>query len=556
MDATAGSLDPLGAGDPGTVGPYPLLARLGAGSMGRVYLGRSAAGRLVAVKTVHAALADDPDFRERFAREVGAVRRVSGVYTAPVIAADADAPVPWLATAFVPAPSLERLVKAAGPLPVDAVRWLAAGCAEALESIHAAGLVHRDLKPSNVLVASDGPRVIDFGLARIAERAGMTLSRATVGTPAFMAPEQAHSTRDVTSASDVYSLGATLLYAATGHGPYPGRTVLELVAQLLGEDPDLAGLPPGLAELVGGCLARAPRARPTPAEIVAMVAPGLRADTGPDPARTYLPAAALAVVDAHRAGPTVRLTQPSRFTDPRSNARGGARSDGRAEGRRGTDPGSELTRPEAGGPSTGGGPPDAQGMGLQYGSDGSFPQRDPYGTDASYSERGTRGHGRRKRPGGLATPLTAAAIAAVLIGVGAVLGRYLTPGGDTSNPPDRGPVLTRQSDGDPPPPPGGESESPGTAPKLVVNQPRGDGSTTFVVHGSGWRAGESVRLTLDGSHRAPRPCVTDRRGTFNYAVNQEQEFVTGALPPGRHRVTAAPADRHGTPVTVWFTVLR
>ncbi|RFU39281.1 serine/threonine protein kinase, partial [Actinomadura logoneensis] len=276
MDASTGPLDPLGAGDPGTVGPYPLLARLGAGSMGRVYLGRSAAGRLVAVKTVHAGLADDPDFRERFAREVGAVRRVGGVYTAPVIAADADAPVPWFATAYVPAPSLERLVRAAGPLPVGAVRWLAAGCAEALESIHAAGLVHRDLKPSNVLVAADGPRVIDFGLARAAEGAGMTLSRATVGTPAFMAPEQARGTRDVTPASDVYSLGATLLFAATGHGPYPGRTVLELVAQLLGEDPDTSGLPAGLAELVGGCLARAPRARPTPAEIIAMVGPDLR----------------------------------------------------------------------------------------------------------------------------------------------------------------------------------------------------------------------------------------------------------------------------------------
>ncbi|MCP2341703.1 serine/threonine-protein kinase [Actinomadura rupiterrae] len=526
MDATAGSLDPLGAGDPGSVGPYPLLARLGAGSMGRVYLGRSAAGRLVAVKTVHAGLADDPDFRERFAREVGAVRRVSGVYTAPVVAADADAPVPWLATAFVPAPSLERLIRAAGPLPVDAVRWLGAGCAEALESIHEAGLVHRDLKPSNVLVALDGPRVIDFGLARAAERAQMTLSRATVGTPAFMAPEQARGTREVTAASDVYSLGATLLFAATGHGPYPGRTVLELVAQLLGEDPDLAGLPTGLAELVGGCLARAPRARPTPAEIVAMVAPALRPDAGADSARAYLPSAALAVVDAHRAGPVVRLTQPSRFTDARH---GGAGTDAPSS-RRGTN-----------------------------GTDASFSRRGTNGTDGSFSRRGTNGLDGRRRPGALALPVTAAVIAAALIGVGALFGRYLTPGDGPPKPGERGPVLARQSDGDPPPPLGGEGDQPGTAPKLVVNQPHGDGSTTFVVHGSGWRAGEAVRLTLDGSHRAPLPCVADRRGTFNYAVNQEHEFVTGALPPGKHRVTAVPAapgERRGTAVTVWFTVLR
>ncbi|MEV5569888.1 serine/threonine-protein kinase [Spirillospora sp. NPDC052269] len=517
MDVSTGPLDPLGVGDPGTVGPYPLLARLGAGSMGRVYLGRSAAGRLVAVKTVHAGLADDADFRERFAREVGAVRRVSGVYTAPVIAADADAPVPWLATAYVPAPSLERLVRAAGPLPVDAARWLAAGCAEALESIHAAGLVHRDLKPSNVLVAPDGPRVIDFGLARAAERAGMTHSHATVGTPAFMAPEQARGAREVTTASDVYSLGATLLFAATGHGPYSGRTVLELVAQLLDEDPDVSGLPSGLAELVGGCLARAPRARPTPAEIIAMVAPDLRSDTGPDPARSYLPDAALAVVDAHRAGPTIRLTQPPRFADGRGDA--------------------EPAPAAAGEPAA----------------------RDIASTsDAPNGPSGPRTEQHRKRAGGLAAPLTAAALAAVLIGVGALFGRYLTPGGDKPAPPpqNRGPVPAQQREGDPPPPVGGEKDRPGTTPKLVVNQPHGDGSTTFVVHGSGWRPGEAVRLTLDGTRRAPHACVADRRGTFNYAVNQEHEFVTGALPPGVHSVTAVAARRRGAAVTIGFTVLR
>ena len=161
--------EPLRRLDPERIGSYVLLGRLGAGAMGRVYLGRSAAGRLVAVKTIKLEFAEEDDFRARFAQEVAAARRVNGVFTAGVVAADPDADVPWLATAYVPAPSLDRLVRTCGPLPVPAIRWLAAGCAEALASIHDAGLVHRDLKPSNVLVAPDGPRVIDFGVARAAE---------------------------------------------------------------------------------------------------------------------------------------------------------------------------------------------------------------------------------------------------------------------------------------------------------------------------------------------------------------------------------------------------
>src|SRR4051794_38006494 len=210
-------LAPLTRQDPVRVGSYRPLGRLGVGAMGRVYLARSAAGRLVAVKTIRPEYADEPDFRARFTREVAAARRVSGVFTAAVVAADPDAPVPWLATAYVPAPSLSRLVAACGPLPVPAVRWLAAGCAEALDSIHDAGLVHRDLKPSNVLVSRDGPRVIDFGVARAVERAQLSATRGSLGTPAYMAPEQARDTRQASPASDVFSLGSTLAYAATGH---------------------------------------------------------------------------------------------------------------------------------------------------------------------------------------------------------------------------------------------------------------------------------------------------------------------------------------------------
>ena len=194
--------EPLRRWDPERIGPYVVLGRLGSGSMGQVYLGRSAAGRLVAVKTIRVELAEEAGFRTRFAQEVAAARKVSGVFTAAVVEADPEADLPWLATAYVPAPSLARLVLACGPLPVATVRWLAAGCAEALASIHGAGLVHRDLKPSNVLVAPDGPRVIDFGVARAAERMGRTTARGAVGTPAYMAPEQARDTREASVASD------------------------------------------------------------------------------------------------------------------------------------------------------------------------------------------------------------------------------------------------------------------------------------------------------------------------------------------------------------------
>src|SRR5271170_3814684 len=227
--------------------------------MGQVFLGRSASGRLVAVKTIKIELAEEPDFRTHFAQEVAAARRVSGAFTAPVVAADPEADVPWLATAYVPAPALSTLVRACGPLAAPAVRWLAAGCAEALESIHGAGLVHRDLKPSNVLVSPDGPRVIDFGVARAAERIQLTVTRGAVGTPAYMAPEQARDTRQATSASDIFSLGATMLFAATGHAPYQGETVMDVLVRLATELPDLSGLQRELGDIVVPCLERDPR---------------------------------------------------------------------------------------------------------------------------------------------------------------------------------------------------------------------------------------------------------------------------------------------------------
>src|SRR5579863_1748228 len=308
------ALEPLRRWDPERIGPYVLLGRLGAGAMGQVFLGQSTAGRLVAVKTIKIEFAEEAGFRVRFAHEVAAARRVSGVFTAAVVAADADADVPWLATAYVPAPSLTELVRTCGPLPVPATRWLAAGCAEALESIHTAGLVHRDLKPSNVLVSPDGPRVIDFGVARAAERIQLTVTRGAVGTPAYMAPEQARDTRQATTASDVYSLGATILYAATGHGPYQGDSVMDVLVHLATEPPDLSDLPPDLAEVVTACLQRDPRRRPTSASVLAYLASGGADPESGDFSRVPLSAAALELIEQYRGDPRPG-SQPGRAAD-------------------------------------------------------------------------------------------------------------------------------------------------------------------------------------------------------------------------------------------------
>ena len=301
------TLEPLRRWDPERIGPFAVLGRLGAGAMGQVYLGRSTAGRLVAVKTIKIEFAEEAGFRTRFAHEVAAARQVSGVFTAAVVAADPEADVPWLATAYVPAPSLHKLVRVCGPLPVPAIRWLAAGCAEALESIHNAGLVHRDLKPSNVLVAPDGPRVIDFGVARAAERIQLTVTRGAVGTPAYMAPEQARDTRQASVASDMFSLGATLLFAATGHPPYQGDTVMDVLVRLATEAPDTGGLPAELTPLVTACLERAPRHRPTSAALLQSLAPFVRAGSEAESGHTYLTGPEIALIEEYQRSPQPQI---------------------------------------------------------------------------------------------------------------------------------------------------------------------------------------------------------------------------------------------------------
>jgi serine/threonine protein kinase len=222
-------MQPLGVDEPTAVGPYRLLGRLGSGGMGRVYLGRSAGGRTVAVKIVHPHFALDEEFRARFRREVDAARRVGGAWTAPVLDADPEAPVPWVATGYAAGPSLASAVTDGGPLPEHSVRVLGAGLAEALAAVHGLGLVHRDVKPSNVLLTVDGPLLIDFGIARATDgTASLTSTGVSIGSPGYMSPEQILS-KGVSGAADVFSLGAVLAYAATGAPPFPGDSSASLL---------------------------------------------------------------------------------------------------------------------------------------------------------------------------------------------------------------------------------------------------------------------------------------------------------------------------------------
>jgi outer membrane protein assembly factor BamB/predicted Ser/Thr protein kinase len=259
---------PLGADDPRVIGEFRLHFRLGQGGMGRVYLGSSPGGRAVAVKVVYARLARDPAFRGRFRREVAAAQAVNGAYAAPVVAAGPDDDPPWLATAYVAGPSLHEAVTETGPLPEDAVLKLAAGLGEALRAIHETGLVHRDLKPANVLLADDGPRVIDFGIARAQEGTVLTSAGSVLGTPSFMSPEQAQA-QPTGPPSDVFSLGALIYFAATGLSPFGSGTPAVMLYRIVHTEPDLDRLPPGLRDLTAACLAKDPAERPTPAGLAA-----------------------------------------------------------------------------------------------------------------------------------------------------------------------------------------------------------------------------------------------------------------------------------------------
>ncbi len=492
-------LAPLRRWDPERIGPYSLLGRLGAGAMGQVYLGRSTGGRLVAVKAIKIEFAEEPGFRARFAHEVAAARRVSGVFTAAVVAADPDADVPWLATAYVPAPSLHRLVQAYGALPVPAARWLAAGCAEALESIHSAGLVHRDLKPSNVLVSPDGARVIDFGVARAAERIQLTVTRGAVGTPAYMAPEQARDTRQASPASDVFSLGATLLYAASGHPPYQGETVMDILVRLATEPPDLTGLPAELTGIVTACLERSPRNRPTSAALLAQLGPFIAAANGASTGNSYLTESAVNLIAEYQRSP--QPTVGAQAVDEISeDATFGSHT--------------ALPSPR---------PSQASRWPLPG-------RRKPGGRQG---DRGVHSRFRPHMPGWRGTAVTVAALvcaAAALVAGGAFLGALVTGSGT------RAADSAAQGGPPPGPPPSVLPTGQSLTPKIVLNQPFGDGNTVFVIHGSGFVPLTSVTVALSGHGVSPARPVVDRAGTFNYAIDQDHEFFAGNIPTGSYQV--------------------
>ncbi|NSC22911.1 serine/threonine protein kinase [Streptomyces albus subsp. chlorinus] len=363
--------------DPVGIGGYRLLRRLGAGGMGRVYLGRSSGGRTVAVKLVKPELACDPAFRARFRLEVEAARRVGERWTAPVLDADTEADTPWVATGYIAGPSLAQVVAAGqparhgrGPLPPGSVRVLAYGLASALLDIHGAGLVHRDLKPSNVLLTIDGPRVIDFGIARALDEVTDTTLTGTgmvVGSPGFMSPEQITGGR-LSAASDVFSLGGVLAHAATGRPPFGGGGgaggVHSVMFRIASEEPDLGNLGTGpdadadavlVRELITACLAKDPAARPAPEDVVAHVQPvavgasappwlpaGLLAELGRAAVRlldTDTPPSGSGMHGNHpRPGPAVPGTPvapaPAEGTAPPGHRSGGHHSGDRTTGKR------------------------------------------------------------------------------------------------------------------------------------------------------------------------------------------------------------------------------
>ncbi|MFJ8312280.1 MULTISPECIES: PQQ-binding-like beta-propeller repeat protein [unclassified Streptomyces] len=256
------------AEDPESVGAYRLESVLGSGGMGVVHLATSPSGMRLAVKVVHAQHAADPEFRARFRQEVSAARRVSGAFTASVVDADPDAARPWMATLHIPGPTLAERVKDSGPLAAAEVRRLGAGLAEALRDIHRAGVVHRDLKPSNVLLAADGPKVIDFGISRPYDSDLRTETGKLIGTPPFMAPEQFQRPREVGPAADVFAMGAVLVHAATGSGPFDSESPYVVAYQVVHNEPDLGGVPEDLVPVLRGCLAKNPADRPTPDELM------------------------------------------------------------------------------------------------------------------------------------------------------------------------------------------------------------------------------------------------------------------------------------------------
>jgi serine/threonine protein kinase len=267
-------MDPLRVGDPRQVGVYRLVGRLGDGGMGQVFLGVSPGGRPVAVKVIRPEFTADPEFQRRFAREVDAARRVGGFHTAPVVDADPYDDPPWMVTAYIAGPSLQAAVTGGGPLAPADVSRLGAALTEGLAAIHGSGLVHRDLKPANIIMADDGPRIIDFGIAQPTDATSLTTPGTVIGTYSFMSPEQVRADT-ATPESDVFSLGCVLAYAATGRAPFAASNGAAIMYRVLNEQPDLGDLPPSvLRDTLAACLAKDPERRPLLSDLLARFAVG------------------------------------------------------------------------------------------------------------------------------------------------------------------------------------------------------------------------------------------------------------------------------------------
>ncbi|MFJ4325895.1 PQQ-binding-like beta-propeller repeat protein [Streptomyces tricolor] len=410
--------------DPRELGSYRMLRRLGAGGMGRVYLARSPGGRTVAVKVVRPDLAADTGFRERFRHEAEIAQAVSGPYTAAVVDADPEAPLPWLATSYVLGPDLTDVVAAHGALPEHTVRALGAGLAAALQEIHAAGLIHRDLKPSNVLLAADGPRVIDFGIARAVDGTRMTQTGVVVGSPGYMPPEQAMG-KDVGPAGDVFSLGAVLAFAATGRSAFGDGAASHaaLLYQVVHGEPELTDVPRSLLGLVRACLQKDPAARPAPAEIVTALAPqgvaGLLHD--------WLPSAVASTIATHAAG-ILDLEAPEGA--PAAQGVPGAGEFGPVPGTGGPGPvpvpgyGTPGSTPVPGyGTPSGGTPHPAPGFGTPAGGTGQ--PGAGYGTPSGGTPHPAPGYGTPHPAPGYGTPVG---------GTGQPVPGYGTPAGGTPRP--------------------------------------------------------------------------------------------------------------------------
>ncbi|MFC8534636.1 serine/threonine-protein kinase [Streptomyces sp. NPDC057249] len=538
-------MQPLEAGEPRSIGSYRLLGRLGAGGMGRVYLGRSAGGRTVAVKVVHPHFALDEQFRARFRREVEAARRIGAEWTAPVLDADPDAPVPWIATGYVAGPPLSAAVTEHGPLPEHAVRVLGAGLGEALAAVHGRGLIHRDVKPSNVLLALDGPRLIDFGIARaIDATTSLTSTGVSVGSPGYMAPEQIRGT-EMSGAADIFSLGAVLAYAATGSAPFLGDSSAVLLYKVIHEEPELGELEGGLRETIAACLAKDPERRPTPDELARRLLPGgaaaaVAAGWLPGPLVREVSRSAVALLDLEPQEAPAQ-SGPVPFSNPSFGAGAGA--------------GAGAGEPAPGGSASGGpggalgvfGPPFAPSHPATAGADGVPGQRTGGRGLTLGATAGGDGTGRRRVSCTLALAV-AGALAAVTVGSAFLLDLVPGRGGDSSN-------VGRESSGTPSAPSatsGGSAELPeafvgtwkGPLTEKTTGQPHG---TLTAVFTKGREGADVVHLTTSLSVGIDITCYSV--ASLTTASDDELKLRERADPDRSGTAgfcTTTPADLHFT----------